>query len=61
MDPKDFVKYIVCLACGIFIVFIFAHDVVCVSYPDFCLYGYLFTALIIVVSIFGFYKWITAK
>lgn len=61
MDPRDFVKYIIGLIIGILVAFFMNHDFICVSYPDFCLYGYVVVGLIIIVSIFGFYRWITSE
>lgn len=61
MGPRDFVKLIVGFVIGIFFVFLFAHDVICVSYPDFCVYGYAVALLIIIVAVIGLYKMITSK
>jgi len=61
MEPRDFVKMIIGLVIGILFVFFVARDVICVSFPEFCLYGYAVVLFIIIVAVIGFYKMITAK
>jgi len=60
MDPRDYVKLTIGLIIGILFAFFMNHDFICVSYPDFCFYGYVVVGLIIIVSLFGFYRWITS-